>query len=97
MVIYVFEKKRERKDVKMIGEKKEVIKEEQREYFKKLGYSKIIETEKVICIIDKRKKLGCAINITKQDKGVRKEDDLGQSIKMFPKEIVGVYDILRRI
>lgn len=74
-----------------------IMGEEQKEYFKRLGYNKFIENEKVICIVDTKIRSGKAINITKHDKGVRKEDNLGMSQKMYQKEIVGVYDLIRRM
>lgn len=73
-----------------------ILGEIEKEYFKKLGYNKFMENEKVICIVCTRIKTGKAINITKADKGVRKEDNLGMSMKLFPKEILGVYALLRK-
>lgn len=73
-----------------------VLTEEIKAYFKKLGYDSFIENDKAVSIFDSKVRSGKAINITKADKGVRKEDDLGQALKLFPKEIIGVYNILKR-
>ena len=74
-----------------------ILTEEIKAYFNGLGYDKYIETDKSISIIRSKNKNGQAINITKHDKGVRKEDNLGQALKIYPKELIGLIGILKRL